>query len=486
MRQPSTALAALLSLSLLTSCQVAPGTGQSNFNIMSAEEEAKLGADEHPKILGQFGGVYDDPKVQAYVAGIGQRLVKNTETPGATFHFTVVNSPIVNAFALPGGYVYVSRGLLALADDEAELAGVVGHEIGHVTGRHTAQRYSQAVAANLATGILGAVVGVVTGVNGLGDLAGLGAAAYIQGYSRDQESEADGLGIRYMNISGWKPDAMATFLGKLRDQSRLDAVLAGRSPDAVDEYSMFASHPRTLDRVKDAAAAADKGGNHQGAVGRDGYLAHMDGLLIGDDPGEGVVRGRVFSHSGLGIRFEVPQGYKLVNGAKAVTATHSDGSIIRFDMGPEAHGDMTNYLQSQWAKGARLSSMEDITVNGMAAATGVTQLNTNSGARDARLLAIKDGKAVYRMLFLTKPQATSAQAEGMKKAGYSLRRLTDTERADIKPLKLHIITVKSGDTVEGLAEKLPYDDHKLERFRVLNGLAEGEALKPGQKIKMVI
>ncbi|OAN50119.1 Zn-dependent protease [Paramagnetospirillum marisnigri] len=486
MRRPSVAIAAALSLSLLTSCQVAPGTGQSNFNIVSAEEEAKMGAEAHPDIMSQFGGAYDDPKLQAYVAGIGKRLAKNTETPTAPFRFTILNSTVVNAMALPGGYIYVTRGLMSLAGDEAELAGVMGHEIGHVTGRHTAQRHSQAMAANVATGVLGAVLGAVTGVGGLGDIAGLAAGAYVQGYSRDQESEADSLGVRYMATSGWDPDSMATFLAKLREQSRLEALLAGQSPDKIDEHSMFASHPRLIDRVKEAAALADKGGSRQGAVGREAYLANIDGMLVGDDPSEGVVRGRVFSHSGLGIRYEVPQGFRLSNGTKAVTAAHSDGSVIRFDMGPEAHGDMTNYLQSQWAKGTRLANIEAITINGMPAATGLARLNTNRGAMDARLLAVKDGKAVYRLMFLTKPQATADHTEDFRRTTYSLRHLTEAERGQIKPLRLRIITVKSGDTVESLAEKMPYDDHKLERFRVLNGLSDTASLKPGQKLKMVI
>lgn len=485
MRRTSTLLAALLVSTVLTSCQVAPGTGKSNFNIMSAEEEQKMGAEAHPDVLKQYGGTYDDPKMQAYVAGIGKRLVGHTEMPGAPFRFTVLNSNIVNAFALPGGYVYVSRGLLALADDEAELAGVVGHEIGHVTGRHTAQRYSQSIAANIATGVLGAVVGAVTGVSGVGDIAQLGAAAYIQGYSRENESEADELGIRYMSVSGWNPDGMTTFLGKLREQARLEAVLAGRSPDEVDETSLFASHPRTLDRVRDAAKLAN-GVDHKGAFGRDQYLAHVEGLLVGDDPDEGVVRGRVFSHAGLGIRYEVPAGFRLVNGPKAVMAVHKDGSAIRFDMGAEAHGDMTNYLQTQWAKGTRLSSIEALEINGLAAATGLARLNTNKGAMDARLLAVKNGKSTYRFLYLTPPNLTAAHAQEFKTSGLSLRKLTESEKSAMKPLRLKIITAKAGDTVEKLAEQMPYEEHKVERFRVLNGLADTEAVKPGQKLKMVI
>ncbi|CAA7614552.1 M48 family metalloprotease [Magnetospirillum sp. SS-4] len=486
MRRPSALAAAMLSVSLLSSCQVAPGTGQSNFNIMSEEEEAEIGAEAHPEILGQFGGAYNDPGIQAYVAGLGQRLVAQSETPKAKYRFTVLNSPVVNAMALPGGYIYVTRGLMALADDEAELAGVIGHEIGHVTGRHTAQRHSQAVAANVASGVLGAAVSIFTGVSGVGDLAGIAAQAYVQGYSRDQESEADTLGIRYMHKGGWHPGYMATFLGKLRDQARLEALLAGRLPDVIDEHSMFASHPRLIDRVQEAAALAGKDGSHQGAVGRDLYLSRIDGLLYGDDPSEGVVRGRVFSHGDLGIRFEAPEGYRLVNGAKAVTAQHSDGSAIQFDMGPEAHGDMTNYLQSQWAKGVRLAGIEAITINGMPAATGLTRLNTKKGAMDARLLAVRDGKAVYRMLFLTPPQLTARHVEGQRRATYSLRRLTKDERTDIRPLRVKVVTVKAGDTVETLAGRMAYDDRRLERFRVLNGLAEGEAPAPGRKVKLVM
>jgi predicted Zn-dependent protease len=485
MRRSSALIAVLLASTLLTSCQVTPGTGKSNFNLLSAEDEAKMGAEAHPELLQQFGGAYDDPKIQAYVAGIGKRLVSHSETPGAPFHFTVVNSEIVNAFALPGGYVYVSRGLMALAEDEAELAGVVGHEIGHVTGRHTAQRHSQAIAANVATGVLGAVVGVLTGVSGAGDLAQLGAAAYLQGYSRDQESEADHLGIRYMSSSGWNPEGMASFFTKLRDHSRLEAVLAGRSPDAVDEFSLFASHPRTIDRIKESAAAI-QAVDHKGAVGRDQYLTQIDGLLVGDDPDEGVIRGRAFSHAGLGIRFEVPAGFRLANSPKAVMAGHKDGSAIRFDMGVEAHGDMSSYLQTQWAKGARLSAIETLEIDGMPAATGLTRLNTNKGAMDARLLAVKNGKATYRFMFLTPPSLTGAHAQEFKATGLSLRKLSGAEKAAMKPLKLKIITAKAGDTVEKLAERLPYDDHKVERFRVLNGLSEGEGIKPGQKLKMVI
>ena len=265
----------------LGACQPVPATGQSGFSLISTEEERRMGAEADPEIQAAFGGPYHDARLQAYVAGLGQRLVGVSELAGQPFRFLVLDSPIVNAMALPGGYVYVTRGLVALADDEAELAGVIGHEIGHVTGRHTAQRQSQAIAANVLAGLLG----VLSGVPAAGDLAGVGAAAYLQSYSRDQESEADGLGIRYLARAGWDPEAMASFLAKLRAQSQLEAALAGQSPDSVDQSSLWASHPRTHDRVREAAAearhTAQAGAASLGRGNRDAFLARLDGLSYG-------------------------------------------------------------------------------------------------------------------------------------------------------------------------------------------------------------
>jgi predicted Zn-dependent protease len=474
--------AAIVSLSLLSSCQVAPGTGRQGFNIVSAEQEQEMGAESHPAILKEFGGAYDDAKVQAYVAGIGQRLVKQTETPDAQFRFTVLNSDIVNAMALPGGYVYVTRGLLALAADEAELAGVVGHEIGHVTARHTAERYSRAMAANVLLGVLGAVVGTP----GVAEVAQLGAGAYLQGYSRDQESEADSLGLRYMVKGGWDPEAMPTFLEKLRQQSRLEAVLAGRSPDTVDQYNMMATHPRTIDRVQ-AAEAAAQAAHVKGAVGRELYLAQIEGLTYGDDPHEGVIRNRVFSHPDLGLRFEVPAGFRLINGAKAVTASHPDGAQIRFDVGRGAKAGVAAYMQYQWAKGIRLSNIETIDVGGHQAATGAARINTKQGAMDLRVVAVAaGGDAVWRFMFLTPPGQTAAHNEDLRRTTYSIRALTAEERAAIRPLRITVVTVGPKDTVESLAERMPFEQHRLERFQVLNGLEPGEQVKAGQKLKLVV
>lgn len=461
----------------LAACQMVPATGREGFNIVPPSQEAQMGAEAHPDILKEFGGAYDDPAVQAYVAGIGQRLARASATPTADFRFTVLDSPIVNAMALPGGYIYVTRGLLVLADNEAELAGVMAHEIGHVTGRHTSQRISRAAVGDLLAGVVGAVVGVP----GVGDIAQLGAGAYLQSFSRDQESEADQLGMANMAQAGYDPHAMASFLDKLDQQSRLEAVLAGRSPDTVDQFNFMASHPRTKERVL-AAAAATAGAARGGALGRDELLSHLDGVTYGSDPKQGIIRERAFLHPDLGIRFEVPSGFTLVNGEDKVIAGSPQGGGIQFDT-DQGGGDMTTYLGSRWAAKLRLSGVEAIEVNGMPAATAKARVQSDSGQADVRLVAVDGGSGtIYRFLFLSQPGDASFD-EAYKRTTYSLRRLTAQERADIRPLRIKVVSVRAGDSVDSLAARMATPDHKAERFRVLNGLGAGAALPA--KVKLV-
>ncbi len=215
---------ALLTLLALAGCTVNPATGESSFTaFMSPAEEQRAGAEEHPKILKEFGGAYGDRAIGAYIDSIGQALARMSDLPNQRFTFTVLDNDVVNAFALPGGYVYVTRGLLALAGSEAELAGVIAHEIGHVTARHAAQRYSQSIVAGLGAALLGAVAG-----RGAADIAQLGSALYLSAYSREQEFEADILGVRYLARAGYDTGAMAGFLGKLQAHSALQARITGR------------------------------------------------------------------------------------------------------------------------------------------------------------------------------------------------------------------------------------------------------------------
>ncbi|MCH8111491.1 MAG: M48 family metalloprotease, partial [Proteobacteria bacterium] len=415
-RRAMIALAWLLP-AVVACTSVNPATGDENFTLfMSPAQEARIGAEEHAKILDRFGGVYDDPKIGGYVAEIGGRLVANSETPRAPFRFTVLNTPDVNAFALPGGYVYVTRGLIALANSESELAGVLAHEIGHVVARHAAQRYSRSVVA----GIGGAILGAITNAE-IGQIASLGSELYLSGFSREQEYESDTLGVRYLRRTGYDPGGMASFLRTLIAEKDLNGKLAGVDPN-VAASSFFATHPRTIDRVNRAVAQA---GGAAGVVRRDAHLDNLAGLVFGDDPSQGIVRGREFIHPELRFRFEVPPGFRLFNTAEAVFARESGGGVIKFDSaGRETHPDILVYLREIWMPKARLERQQRLEINGMDAATATTRLRGTvgnySGPLDVRLIAIAAGRReIYRFMFMTPPNRTVALREDFQRTTFS-------------------------------------------------------------------
>lgn len=461
-----------------------PGTAAAQFSLISPEQEKQMGAEEHPKVIAQFGGVYDDPKVGGYVAEIGGRLASHAELPDTPFTFTVLNSPVVNAFALPGGYVYVTRGLVALTNDEAELAGVIAHEIGHVVGRHTAQRYSRSVLAQLGAGILGAV----TNSAQLGRLAEVGSGLYLSSFSREQEYESDSYGVKYLEAAGYDPKAMGSFLAALGGQSNLEAAMANQKQGGGLD-SLFSTHPRTPDRI---ARAEQLAGNLDGERRRTRHFDQIAGMIYGDDPAQGIIDGRRFTHPEMRFVFEVPEGFRLVNSTEAVMATSDGNGAIRFDIEREqlSSTDPATYMQRQWVKNTQLRNVERITINGLPAATATArvqgQLGEYQGDVDARFVAVRwpDNK-MYRLLFLSIPNRTQRLNDAFQRTTYSLRQITPAEARAVQPLKLDIVTIRNGDTPESMAARFPFADFRIERFRALNGLQPGEMPPPGVQLKMV-
>ena len=472
-----------LALPLLAACSTSPATGRSFFSAgLDAEGEAELGAQQHGQVIKEFGGIYDDPALAHYVTSLGNLLVKTSELPDQTFTFTILDSPIVNAFALPGGYIYVTRGLLALADNEAELAGVLAHEIGHVTARHSAERYGQTVAANIATAGIGLLFGGGAETQAFQGIS----TVMLRSWSRDQEFEADLLGVRYLSRAGFDPAAMAGFLGHLESHSRLEAQLAGRDPND-DDFSLLQTHPRTRDRIENAISQAGITPVPDPIVGRDLYLQKLEGLLYGDSPVNGFIRGQAFAHPTLKFLFQVPPGFRLINTRETVAALGPEGAAILFDLAGNAEGlGPQDYLTRVWAEGVPLQGVESITINGMPAATGQVRGDSRAGPKDYRLIAIRyDQRHLYRFLFVTKPEQTTALAEGLKGTTYSFRKLTDQEAAALKPHRLRIHRVAAGDTIESLAALMPFAELRAERFRVLNGLAPNQGLAVGQYVKLI-
>ena len=489
------ALLLLPALALPSACArvVNPATGQTEFTAMSPAQEQEIGEEQHPQVLMQFGGPYDDAELQSYVSRIGDELAAVSELPELDFTFTVLNSEVINAFALPGGYVYITRGLLALADNEAELAGVMAHEIGHVTARHSAQRYIRGVLAKGGRAI-GTIRAGVLGGAAAADLVqqagGLGAQAYLAGYSRDQEFQADELGVRYMARAGYDPTAMSSFLEKLERNDQLMRRLSDR--DGADPASSwFATHPRTPDRVLRAAEQASAATPGENRTGREDYLEQIDGMVYGEDPSQGFVRGRTFVHPDLRFAFDVPQGYRIVNTPAAVIG-QAQNSLMKFDAVRSPAGqDVGAYLARDWAQelgAGRLDNVATSQVNGMPAASAVAAGQLDNGQPvTVALAALRAGnEQVYRFMFVSPGSMSSAQASAYQATVNSFRRLSADEAAALQARRLRVVTVERGQDVEDLARRMAVDSLPREQFELLNGLESGDSLSPGQQVKLVV
>jgi predicted Zn-dependent protease len=444
------------------------------------QDDIELGRREHPKLVAQFGGEYDNPRLKSYVDKIGIELARYAEYQEFPYQFTLVNSPIVNAFALPGGFCYVTRGLVTLASNEAELAGVIAHEIGHVNARHTAQRIAQ---AQLAQGLLlGAVL--LTGESAIGDLGGGIAGQVLRSFSREQEFEADELGIRYMSRAGYEPEAMVGFLDTMRDQSQIEAEKRGLPAGTVDETNVNATHPRTIERVQRAQGLALQHDAPNQVLNRDRYLENIDGMLYGDDPKEGIVRGTEFVHPDLRFRFQVPDGFVIRNGTREVVAQKPNvKAAIVFDAATRETGDVYSYLTREWGKDVSLSDVGRIDINGIPAATGAARIQGN----DYRVVAIQgDGERVFRFRFISEPSETRSLNVPFRETTYSFRRLSETEAARIQPNILLVVPINPGDTVASLSSGFPEGNFSQAAFRVINDLKATDPLPTSGRVKIVV
>lgn len=472
----------------LTGCVTNEATGRSQFvGMMSEGQEAQMGATEHPKILEQFGGVYQEGEVGAYVAEIGGRLARNSEMEDLQFRFTVLDTPMVNAFALPGGYVYVTRGLLALANSEAEVAGVIGHEIGHVTARHGAERYGRSTLAGLGS-VAAAVLGSSLDVPVASDLYNLAASGYLAGFSRSQEYESDMLGVRYISRTGYDPFAEGDFLLSLDRESALQRKLS--FSDARDPgMDFFSTHPQTDDRVlkahEMAAEASAEGRSY--FRNRNRFLEVTDGMIYGDSPEQGFIRGTTFRHPVMRFTYVVPDGFRLTNTASAVVARSERPAVITLsgDSDPGT-ADPVVFLHKDWPEEAPLQNVRRRTINGLSAASGTAVLTQNGNQLAIYALSYRlESGLMLGLLFLATPEEMQAQYARFDQTAESMRGLSASEAAAMKPKRLRVVDVNSGDTVSHFAGQMAFDNFREERFRVLNGLDASDGLQAGQQVKII-
>ena len=487
-RQLLAGLASSAALSTTAGCVATnQASGRDSFTgFQSIEDDIAQGRANHPKILKSFGGAYEHPRLAGYVQNIGLRLAKQTEYQQYPYKFTILNTQIVNAFALPGGFIYITRGLIALASNEAELAGVLSHELAHVTARHGAERRTAQQVAQIGL-LLGAVGLQAAGLPS--DLMQVGqtiAMASIQSYSREHEFEADTLGIRYMSRAGYNADAMSTFLSSLREHSMVEAQVLGLPPGQVDQFNIMSTHPRTVERVKQAqAAAAQRRG--QGQWRANEYLDSIDGMMFGDDPEQGVIRGQTFIHPPLRFQFRAPEGFHLRNSPARVEARHPSGAAMVFDMGPSkgARG-AASYLQNVWARQTQLRDVERLTIDGHDAATGWVQGQGRNGSVRIRALAIRrDRQAFYRFMYISPLDQARRWSGPFRQSGLSFRRISKQAAANVRAQRLLVVPARSDDNISGLARTLPYGRYNESWFRVLNDLAPNQPIRNKQRLKIV-
>jgi predicted Zn-dependent protease len=485
----------LILVLLLSGCGsmvVNPVTGESERSVMSEQAEVAEGTKAHQQVLQEYG-VVKDAKLQTYVNNLGQRLAKLSHRNQLQWHFTVLDSPEINAFALPGGYVYVTRGIMAYLQTEAELAGVMGHEIGHVTARHGAQRATRQQDAGLgvfAAAILGAVL-ESQGISGAGrlatDVSQIAASGYIASYGRDQELQADGLGAEYLARSAMNPRNMINVIGALKNQERFaadQARAAGRTAPA--QNSWLASHPSNDQRLQMITQLAAQYSGNYPDEGRERYQQAVSGMAFGESADQGLTRGQHFYHPTLGIAITAPAGWKVQNEPAQLALTNATGdAALQLQVAPpkagKTHDDIIrNLLKPSQGRTERLN------INGLAATHFVgatTNAQGQSQAVDATLVS-GPGDTTYVLTSAAKSAAVMQRnLTGLKEAQNSFRVLNATERAAAQPWRIKTVAYPRGGFA-ALARPSPLPSAEAQ-LRLINGFYAGGEPPAGQAVKVV-
>jgi predicted Zn-dependent protease len=443
---------------------------------------------DHASVVEEYGGAETGGR-GAYVDQVGHKVAafSGIANPAGAYRFTLLNSAVENAFSVPGGYIYVTRQLLVLMDDEAELAFALGHEVGHVAAGHAQQREraeQQAVREQLPWIMLGSVFGGSFG-NAIAGRGLLRAELKTLSFSRDQEYQADDLGLRYMVSAGYDPAGAAEILAALSRDSALQARVQGTDNRGLPEWA--STHPLSENRLQRALADSRATGRlGSGITNRSGFLERLDGELVDDDPAQGVIDGRTFTHPDLRIQFTVPVGYLMDNGSSAVSIAGSAGKA-QFG-GGRYNGTLENYIYAvvQQLSGDRqlpVPPPRRTVINGIPAAYTVTRARASSGAVDLTVVAYQWGSdTVYYFVTLTSAGTGMGPFASMAN---SLRKISPTEAAAIRPRVVDVVTVKPGDSVRSLSSRMAYRDFQQERFLSLNNLAPGAPLAPGQRVKII-
>jgi predicted Zn-dependent protease len=475
-------LAAVCVAAQLGACATNPATGGKEISLMSEAQEVALGQQMDPEVRREMG-VYDDPELQRYVESIGKRLAVHSERPELSWHFTVVDAPAVNAFALPGGYIYITRGILPFLRDEAQLAGVLGHEIGHVTARHSAQQYTKTTSAGLGLALLGIFVPEARPLQGVAEQA---LGVLFLKYGRDDELQADKLGVRYTAAAEWDPAGVA---GMLTTLQRLDQASGSRK--GVPNW--LSTHPAPADRVERIQPVIQQArvamATPPAEPDRAAFLQRIDGIVYGDNLREGLVRGNEFVHPDLRLAVTFPKGWEIQNTPAQVAAKapeHEDYMLLQ--LVPDARGSVQQTAQTGMANaGFRQLNGKPATINGADAYVGTYQ-GTLQGLGNVVVLAahVVHERSVYMLAGLAPPDDLTAVRPVFESSIGSFRSLTREEAAGIKPNRVDIYTVRAGDTWQSIAQRTGGGTLTPETLAIMNGHDPGQPPRTGERVKVVV
>jgi predicted Zn-dependent protease len=471
----------LLASMLATACSINPVSGMPELTLISAQQEQKLGDEEAKKVEAEMG-LLEDPQFLPYLDALGQRLAKVSPRKDVTYQFHIADMAEPNAFALPGGHIYVSRGLLCLANSEDELAGVVGHEIGHVAARHTVQRISKqgpfAVVFGIVSGITGLFVPLVGNiVGGIGDLT---QGILFSPYSRGQENEADRVGQEMAAQAGWDPAALSDFLNSL-----------GREVDLMSKEprkpSFFDSHPATPDRVKKTAEHAKKLTRTEQApisATHEAFLARLDGMVYGQRAANGMFEGPRFVHPDMNFLLQFPEKWQYDNTPQRIVAAAPSGDAAVV-VGAVAEGtdplDGAREVEKK-TKSDVVAKTEKLTINDLPAAR--TQIKAD-GNVTLDLTWIAHGGLIYQVAGLAQAKQIDTLQPLFRQVAQSFRPLSATERAGIKEKRVRLVKAQAGESIEALAARTN-SVWKKEHIAVMNNLTVEDRLKEGQVMKVAI
>jgi predicted Zn-dependent protease len=473
----------LLLAAFVAGCATNPVTGRREFSLMSEAQEVATGKTLDAETVKEMG-LYDDKGLQEYVSSIGLRLASGSQRPNLPWHFAIVDVPAVNAFALPGGYIYVTRGILPYLDSEAELAGVLGHEIGHVTARHAVQSYTRATGAGLGL-LLGGLF--VPSVRPFGQLAESGLGVLFLKYGREDENEADRLGSQYIARAGWDPSALPSFLTTL---SRID-----ETADRRGIPNWLSTHPQSEDRAQRmtatvAQAKAVPPPGTQWAVNRDDYLRRIDGVVYGDNPADGIVRGNLFLHPGLRLAIEFPQGWDINNGKTQVVAQEPGNEIylvMQIVENPRGRGVADVAQRNMYGAGFTEREGAESTVNGLPAYIGTYSGSASGmGAVLVRAAHIENGRDTILLAGLAQAATYERAERDFSAAIRSFRQLSPREAEEIGPNRLSFYTARAGDTWQSIAERAGQGLVKASTLAVMNNHAPADQPAAGERVKIVI